>query len=88
MKRQVQQRPERPLADQPQTINEFRVRARNAVLATICADHTRRLQLLFQEFWAGRLNTWIYRKKARELTQQFVNELEACINQDISTVQK
>ena len=53
-------------------------------LATICADHTKRLQLLFGKFWNGDIDTWQYRKQSRELTQQFVNELVALFNQALS----
>lgn len=53
----------------------------SADLATICADHTKRLQLLFGKFWNGDIDTWQYRKQSRELTQQFVNELVALFNQ-------
>lgn len=48
-----------------------------AELATICADHTQRIQLLFGQFWNGEVTMWQYRKKSREQTQLFVNELEA-----------
>ncbi len=88
MKRTMQQSGGQPRPVRTATIGEIRATARNAVLATICADHTRRLQLLFQEFWTGNVNMWIYRKKSRELTQQFVNELEELINQDRGIVQE
>ena len=52
-------------------------------LATICADHTQRLQLLFGKFWNGEVTMWQYRKTSRELTQQFVNELEALFNRTL-----
>ncbi len=43
----------------------------------VCADHTRRLQLLDMEFWAGKVDIRIYRKRSRELLQRFVDELRA-----------
>jgi hypothetical protein len=52
----------------------------SADISTICANHTQRLQLLFGKFWNGELTMWQYRKQSRELTQQFVNELEALFN--------
>jgi hypothetical protein len=50
-------------------------------LATICAEHTRRVALLTAKFWHGDMDKWLYRKQSRELTQQFVNELEMLFNQ-------
>ena len=50
-------------------------------LATICADHTRRVQDLCVRFWHGDIDMWHYRKQSRELTQQFVNELQMLFNQ-------
>jgi len=44
-------------------------------LATICAEHTRRLQLLFQEFYCGTASMHQYRKRSRELTQWLVDEV-------------
>lgn len=58
-------------------MNELIPTFQSADLATICADHTQRLQLLFGTFWNGEVTMWQYRKKSRELTQLFVNELEA-----------
>lgn len=49
-------------------------------LATICAEHTRRIQDLCITFWHGDIDTWRYRKQSRELTQQFLNELQALFN--------
>ncbi len=49
-------------------------------LATVCAEHTRRVQLLSGQFWKGDIDMWHYRKLSRELTQQFVNELAALLN--------
>jgi hypothetical protein len=46
-------------------------------LANICAEHTRRVQILAGMFWHGDIDIWRYRKQSRELTQQFVNELQA-----------
>jgi hypothetical protein len=44
-------------------------------VATVCAAHTRRVQLLSGQFWNGDIDLWHYRKLSRELTQQFVNEV-------------
>jgi uncharacterized protein YdaU (DUF1376 family) len=49
-------------------------------LASICAEHTRRVQLLCDKFWRGDVDMWHYRKQSRELTQQVVNELQALFN--------
>jgi hypothetical protein len=48
--------------------------------ANVCAEHTRRIQLLAGQFWKGDIDTWKYRKLSRELTQQFMNELAALLN--------
>ena len=48
--------------------------------AKVCAEHTRRVQLLSGKFWKGDIDMWHYRKLSRELTQQFVNELAALLN--------
>ncbi len=48
-------------------------------LATICAEHTRRVQLLTGQFWQGEIDLWHYRKLSRELTQQFVNDVTALL---------
>ncbi len=32
------------------------------------------------KFWQGAIDLWRYRKRSRELTQQFVNELAALLN--------
>jgi hypothetical protein len=58
-------------------MSELIPKFQGADLATICADHTQRLQLLFCKFWNGDVTMWQYRKKSRELTPLFVNELEA-----------
>ncbi len=50
------------------------------VFANLCAEHTRRVQLLTGKFWQGAIDLWRYRKRSRELTQQFVNELAALLN--------
>jgi hypothetical protein len=50
-------------------------------LATICAEHTRRVQDLCITFWHGDIDMWLYRKQSSELTQQFVNELQALFGQ-------
>ncbi len=50
--------------------------------ATICAEHTRRIRLLSGKFWNGDIDMWHYRKQTRELTQQFVSELQALLNQN------
>jgi hypothetical protein len=50
-------------------------------LANICAEHTRRVQELCITFWHGDIDTWLYRKQSRELTQQFVNELQTLFSQ-------
>jgi hypothetical protein len=50
-------------------------------VATLCAEHTRRVQLLTGQFWKGEIDLWHYRKLSRELTQQFVNELAAVLTQ-------
>jgi len=52
----------------------------NPDLATVCAEHTRRIQLLSGQFWKGDIDLWRYRKLSRELTQQFVNELAALLH--------
>jgi len=49
--------------------------------ATICANHTKRIQLLTGEFWNGDIDMWHYRKQCRELTQHFANELQVLLNQ-------
>ncbi len=48
--------------------------------ATVCAEHTQRIQLLSGQFWKGDIDLWRYRKLSRELTQQFMNELAALLN--------
>ncbi len=48
--------------------------------ANVCAEHTRRVQLLSGKFWNGEIDRWHYRKLSRELTQQFVNEVAALLN--------
>ncbi len=50
-------------------------------LAAICAEHTRRVELLTAKFWHGDMDKWLYRKQSRELTQQFVNELQMLFDQ-------
>jgi len=50
--------------------------------ATICAEHTRRIQLLSGKFWNGDIDMWHYRKQTRELTQQFADELIVLLNQN------
>jgi hypothetical protein len=55
----------------------------NPDLATTCAEHTRRVQLLTGQFWKGDRDLWSCRKLSRELTQQFVNELAALCNKAI-----
>ncbi len=47
--------------------------------ATLCAEHTRRVQLLAGKFWNGDIDMWRYRKLSRELTQQFASELAALL---------
>ena len=64
-------------------MNKLIPTSQSTELATICADHTRRLQLLFGQFWNGEVTTWQYRKQSRELTQRFVHELEALVNQPL-----
>ena len=49
-------------------------------VANVCAEHTRRIQLLSGKFWKGDIDMWHYRKLSRELTQQYVNELAALLN--------
>lgn len=44
-------------------------------LAAICAEHTRRIQLLFHEFYNGKVSMQEYRKQSRELTQRLVDEI-------------
>jgi len=51
----------------------------NSDLATVCAEHTRRVQHLSGQFWKGDIDLWRYRKLSRELTQEFVNELTALL---------
>ena len=51
--------------------------------ATVCAEHTRRIQLLSGQFWQGDIDMWHYRKTTRELTQQFVNELATLLNRTV-----
>lgn len=46
-------------------------------LATICAEHTRQVQLLFHEFYDGKVSMQEYRKRSRELTQWLVDEIVA-----------
>jgi hypothetical protein len=48
----------------------------------LCAEHTRRVQLLSGKFWNGDIDMWHYRKQSRELTQQFVEELQVLLNQN------
>jgi len=45
-------------------------------LARLCANYTRQVQLLYGEFYLGRLSLAAYRQRSRELVQQFVTELE------------
>ena len=51
--------------------------------ANVCAEHTRRVQLLSGMFWNGDIDMLHYRKLSRELTQQFVNELAALLNRTV-----
>ena len=51
-------------------------------LATICAEHTQRVQLLTGQFWKGDIDLWHYRKLSRELTQQFVNEVATLLSSE------
>ena len=46
-------------------------------LATICAEHTRQVQLLFHVFYNGNVSMQEYRKRSRELTQWLVDAIEA-----------
>lgn len=46
-----------------------------STLATICAEHTRRVQVLFYEFYSGKVSMQEYRKRSRELTQRLVNDI-------------
>lgn len=48
---------------------------KHPALATICAEHTRRVQLLFHEFFSDNVSMQEYRKRSRELTQKLVIEL-------------
>lgn len=48
-------------------------------VATLCAEHTRRVQHLTGQFWKGEIDLWRYRKLSRDLTQQFVNEVAALL---------
>ena len=50
----------------------------------MCAAHTRRVQLLAGQFWKGGIDMWHYRKQSRELTQQFVMELQKLFHQNES----
>jgi len=51
--------------------------------ANVCAEHTRRVQLLSGQFWQGGIDTWHYRKLSRELTQQFMIALAALLNRTV-----
>jgi len=51
--------------------------------ANVCAEHTRRIQLLAGKFWKGDIDMWHYRKLSRELTQQFVNELTTLLHRTV-----
>ncbi len=51
--------------------------------ANLCAEHTRRIQLLSGKFWQGDIDLWHYRKLSRELTQQFVDELAVLLNKTV-----
>jgi hypothetical protein len=64
-------------------MNELKQIPHGTDLATLCADHTQRLQLLFGMFWNGEVTMWQYRKQSRELTQLFVNELTSLFNQTL-----
>jgi hypothetical protein len=56
-------------------------------LPSLCAEHTRRLQLLFHAFYIGNMSMQEYRKRSRELTQNFVNELMLLLTKsDISAI--
>ena len=48
---------------------------KHPTLATLCAEHIRRVQLLFHEFYSGKVSMQEYRRRSRELTQQLVNEI-------------
>jgi hypothetical protein len=52
-------------------------------IATVCSEHTRRVQLLTGQFWKGDIDLWHYRKQSRDFTQQLVNDLQALFNQSI-----
>jgi hypothetical protein len=54
-------------------------------LAAICAEHTRRVELLTARFWHGDMDKRLYRKQSRELTQQFVDELQALFSQGLAS---
>ncbi len=51
--------------------------------ASVCAEHTRRVQLLSGKFWNGDNDIWRYRKLSRELTQQFMHELAALLKKTL-----
>lgn len=46
-------------------------------LAMICAEHTRRVQLLFADFYKSNVSMQQYCKRSRELTQRLVDEVIA-----------
>ncbi len=52
-------------------------------VANLCAEHTRCVQLLAGQFWNGDIDLWHYRRRSRELTQQFVNELAILLNRTV-----
>jgi hypothetical protein len=49
----------------------------------VCAEHTRRIQLLSGKFWQGDIDMWHYRKTTRELTQQFVEAVDFVMGKGI-----
>jgi len=61
-------------------MNDLLPKLQGKDFANLCAEHTRRVQLLSGQFWNGDIDNWHYRKLSRELTQQFVNELAALLN--------
>jgi hypothetical protein len=65
-------------------MQELILKPQSTNLGNICADHTRRLQFLFGEFWRGDYSMEEYRKKSRELTQLFADELQAWLAGNIS----
>ena len=64
-------------------MNDLLPKLQGEDFANLCAEHTRRIQLLSGKFWQGDIDLWHYCKLSRELTQQFVDEVAVLLNKTV-----